>query len=188
MRFLLLVASCFLFQAAYASGLSAWEKPTPGGNVMEYDGTSYYRAYVKWPKCPDLPPDSIYFHSWYFYHDYIIGEQDSGVYVVANETRCTVEKFYSVEAFNHYVAEHHLRPSIWLRRWDPIHNWEQLDTLLFGAFMLSPVVVPLLIFYLYLLGGLFFGKKRSVIKIVFLVALPLWLLITALLQWFPQSL
>lgn len=188
MRLLLLSMSCFLLQSAYAGGLSSWLKPTPGGNKMEYDGTSAYRAELQWTKCPGTPSDSIYFHEWYFYRNYIIGERDSGVYVIANETTCTAITFHCVEVFNHYVAEHHLSPIFWKRTYDPIHPGEQLDNLLFAAFMLSPVVVPVLLFYLFLLGGLFFGKKRSAIKIIFLVALPLWVLIVALLQGCPQSL
>lgn len=187
MRFLLLIVSCFVLQSAYAGGLSSWEKPTPGGNQMYYDGTSAHQVEVQWRKCPGVAADSLYFREWYFYRNYIIGERDSSVYMVVNETTCTAVTFYSVEAFNHYVAEHHLRPALWKRRYNPFNTWEQLDTLLFGAFMLSPVVVPLLLFYLFLLGGLFFGKKRTPLKIIFLVALPLWPLVAALLQWYPQS-
>jgi hypothetical protein len=188
MRYLFLLMSCFLFQSAYAGGLSSWLKTTPGGNKMEYDGTSAYRAELQWVKCPGASSDGVYFHDWYFYRNYIIGEQDSSVYVVADETTCTAITFHSVEAFNHYVAEHHLRPAFWTRHYNPIHPGEQLDTLLFSAFMLFPITVPVLIFYLFILGGLFFGKKRTTVKTIFLVALPLWVLITALLQWFPQSL
>jgi hypothetical protein len=187
MRFLFVLMSCFLLQSAYAGGLSSWVKTTPGGNRMEYDGTSAYRAELTWTQCPDKSSESVFFHDWYFYKNYIIGEQDSSVYLVVNETNCTAVSFHSVEAFNQYVAEHHLQPMFWKRRYNPIHPGEQLDTLLFAAFMLSPVVVPLLLFYLFLLGGLFFGKKRTVAKIVFLVALPLLPLIAALLQGCPQS-
>ncbi|MBO9728801.1 MAG: hypothetical protein J7623_09195 [Chitinophaga sp.] len=188
MRFLFALISCLIWQSADGSGLSSWVKPTPGGNQMEYDGTSAYRAEVRWLNRPDAVSDSIYFHVWYFYRNHIIGERDNGVYLVADETTCTAITFHSVEAFNQYVEEHHLRPRLWKRSYDPIHPGEQWDNLLFAAFMLSPVVVPLLIFYLFILAGvLFFKKKRTRAKIIFLVALPLWPLIAAWLQAFPQS-
>lgn len=188
MRFLFVLISCLIFGSADGSGLSSWVKPTPGGNEMEYDGTSAYRAEVRWLKCPDVASDSVYFHDWYFYRNHIIGERDNGVYLIADETSCTTITFHSVEAFNQYVEEHRLRPHFWKRRYDPIHPGEQWDTFLFAAFVLSPVVVPLVLFYLFLLGGvLFFKKKRTRVKIIFLVVLPLWPLITALLQAYPQS-
>lgn len=186
LHLLLLCCSCLLLSVpTYASGLSAWNEPTPGGHKMEYDGTAPALAFFYGEDC-DSTNSSLALKTWYFYKNHIIGEGEGTFYVI-DEGRCTVQRFTGEAAFSAYLSEHRLTPRIWKRTYHPLNIWDYWDELLFISFFFSPVLLLLLIGDVVILVGLARGKKRAAWKYVYLAALPLVYIIAGLLQHFPQS-
>lgn len=186
----LLTRFVFLFLlsgSAFAGGLSAWEQHTPGGNTLQYDGTSAHTAFLYLEHCGDSLRDELTLQQWYFYKQHIIGKNGDSLYYVIDEGRCVVNRFTSEAAFKQYIAEHRLKPALWLRSYDTMRTWDYFEQLCFMAFMLFPLTIILLILYLVVGVGLLLGKKKAVWKTVLLVVVPAGVIITALLQYFPQS-
>ncbi|MBC9934255.1 hypothetical protein [Chitinophaga qingshengii] len=185
LRLLLLCSCLLLVYPTYAGGLSAWEKSTPGGNKMEWDGTAPARALFWGVQCDSLK-DPVPLATWYFYKDCIIGGDDSTFYVI-NEPDCSVHRFTEKSAFEAYLTAQNLVPRVWKRTYNAYDIWDYSDRLLFMSFFLIPVLGIVLICYIVVLVGLLRGKKRAVWKYVFLAAPPLVYIIAAILQASPQS-
>lgn len=190
---LLIILLCFQ-QLAIAGGYAAFEEETPYHNHLVYDGSSSHLVCLEYSD-NNLStvgyPNTIVtacFKQFYFYKGYIIGRTDS-LFIVANERKPAVLKFTDSVKFEAFLIKNNLKPKLWTRWYDHYYDEANFKYILFFAFFLFPITLPIIFLYGYCLVHILKGKKAKFykVKIAYLIALPSLILFIYLFQAFPQS-
>jgi hypothetical protein len=139
----ILLSIVFLINTSLAYGfmLGEWRHDTPGGNMMEDNGSG--NQLVVNGKDEQI---TLYVSEWYFYKNNIIGKSHSKGYFIINEQIKELFLFKTELEWRHAIDKYHLKPTF--TRWYS-DNWVWMDNILVLLFFGSIITIPLFCFFLW---------------------------------------
>ncbi|MDR2223018.1 MAG: hypothetical protein LBE34_09795 [Flavobacteriaceae bacterium] len=170
----------------FCGGLSAWTEQTPYNNSLYYPGTGNQITFSS-----NQINQEVNFTHFYFYHGYIIAQNEEEGFYLINEKENTIQSFTEQQAWKQEIKEKGLNPLL-KRLYDSDYSSFFGTNMELGILVLLFFPFPFLfpILWIIALITIFFKKqqKRRSFRKVFIILYPSILLVLYLLFLFPQSL
>ncbi len=183
-KLILMFVLTFLL-SSHAGGFAAFSEKTPRGNSLEYSGSDSYEVVFSYAQGGGYYP----MKRFYFYKEFLIGESETGFYVI-NEVTNSIREFSEKTEFTQYLKEQKLKPLIFTRWFNYCYD-ESVNALFLWPILFIFVPIPLVLpsLLLYSVISLIFWKKPRFkkSKIVFISLVALSFVVTFAMQSYLYS-
>jgi hypothetical protein len=143
MKILLTIVFFITTSQLYGFMLGEWRHDTPGGNMMEDNGSGNQLVFAGKDELITLKV-----REWYFYKNNIVGVSDNKGYFIFNEQIKELFLFKTELEWRNAIAQNHLKPVF--TRWYG-DNWVSMDGIMVWLFFGFIITIPLFCLFLWTL-------------------------------------